>query len=449
MPFLRIANPGVTDYRALVLLGVSGSRNDDARIGRFGSGSKMGALACMREKIYPVWCVSNLKLEYTTKDEEINGLLYDRVCIKLSGKDENGKQLNRTETTDRTLQASQDDWGDMFMGLREFVANAIDGATENGFTINDVEIDIVENVRAKKGWTCVYIPVTDKVRKFVSQIGNWFLHFSDEYKKEGGVIQKKEAGPAKIYHKGVLIRAIGNNSLFDYDCPELTVDESRNSDEWSCRNAVVSVLSKNQKELQYVLRNTINRTDLFECSLNEYHWKYNTKGKEAIEKAFIEEFGQESVLCDNNTKEHVQKKGLIPISINEAFSSILRTLDGVKKDSNVLKGIELSGLNEEEPTEEVLEISNRVWETFEYLKMTNGKNKPKVMCMWKPMEGDTKVQGLQSNYNNGTIWLDKNLGGIGLVKTVVHEISHHITGDSDGSRGFEDFAFLTIAKMIS
>lgn len=442
--YLRIMNPGTCDYRCFTLLGVSGSRGNEDKIGQFGSGAKFGTMALLRAGIKPTVCIGNLKMDFGFIPIVIDDRDFRQVSVKLQGKLD-GKQVNRTEEQSYTLEHGIYDWRNLYMGLREYVSNAIDGSVENTGSYQSVIIDIVHDVRVRAGYTQVFIPLTEDVRSFVSILGDWFLHFNKKHTPKSEVMEKDKPGPAKIYYRGVLIRTIGEMSVFDYNVNHLTLDESRNSDEWSVRYSVAETLSKshNKRYLKQVLRQTSEKKDLFEASISQYTW---SSYREALADAFMEEFGEDAVICNEVTINHVEKKGFIPVLLNNDFMSVLRTVERLKTDTKVLDHAECQGFSVMAPTDSIINTSNKVWETFEYLELTNGKTKPQIKGMFSAMDGGKKTMGM---YKDGIVYIDNNLGGVELTQTVIEEFVHHITGAGDLSRDIQDHAFLTIAKMIS
>lgn len=440
MSYLRIMNPGVCDYRCFTVLGVSGSRDDDSKIGQFGSGAKLGRNALLRGGITPIIFSGNLKMDFFFKPTLIERKEYRQVFVTLSGKMDD-RNIKRNEDLQMTLEHGTFDWTSIFMGLREFVANALDSVDNP----KDVTIDIVDEPRAKKGYTQVYIPYNDGVSEFVNILGDWFLQFSDTLNETMEVLPKTEPGPCKIYHKGVLIRTIGQNSVFDYNCPRLKIDESRNSDEWEVRQAIADTLIKHPNKLAQVIRETATNKGLVESTISSYC--FCGSAKEVVAEAYQLAFGDDAVLCDNITENFVANKGYRPVQLSESFASVLRTVDRLKKDSDILNSAETSGMEVKPPTDEMVKIVDNVWSFFECLEMTGGKVKPKIQGMNKLMEGGGILMG-QYCRTTKTVFINETVGGEQLKNTIVHEVAHHITGETDLSHSFADLGFSAIAKLI-
>ena len=88
------------------------------------------------------------------------------------------------------------------MAFREFVVNAIDAAIAVNKQANGnakwpwqgVTVELVpeEKVRAKKGYTRVFVPAdNEEVIRFFANLGKWFLHFSEPEAITETILPKK------------------------------------------------------------------------------------------------------------------------------------------------------------------------------------------------------------------------------------------------------------------
>ena len=442
--YLRIMNPGTCDYRSFIMLGVSSSRDDGNAIGKFGSGIKMMTGLLLRHGIKPFVCIGNLRVEFDYKPTIIDKKEYRQIYINLSGKLD-GNPVRRSEDLSTTLEHGIYDWDEIRMGLREAVSNALDACVKNGLSPDNVTIDLVENPRAKKDHTQVFIPYTEEVAKFVRDIDKWFLHFREGYDESAEVLLKDSPGPTLIYHKGVFIRELHQQSIYDYNCNELELDESRNSDVWSCHKGMAQALANNQWALQNVLRKCDLDASYAESAISQYIW---SRYKDAFEKAYFAEFGENAILCSRTTQEHVQAKGYSTVCLSNELAEVLKTVARLKKDRDILNGIEMDGFQAVDPTEEMLKNAQEVWNFFEYLNMTYGKEKPSIKGMKKKMEGNVTTRG-QYDPSNKVVYINDELSGLTQKITMVHEIAHHISGATDLSHEFANLGFTAIAHVLS
>ena len=124
-----------------------------------------------------------------------------------------------------------------------------------------VKVELVpeEKVRAKRGYTRVFVPAdNEEVIRFFANLGKWFLHFSEPESIMQAILPKKarnldpDCKTAVIYRRGVRVREIdqySSESLFDYNLNDLRVDESRNVDDYQCRNAATKAMAKASPEI--------------------------------------------------------------------------------------------------------------------------------------------------------------------------------------------------------
>ena len=144
------------------------------------------------------------------------------------------------------------------------VSNSIDAAIAvnrqaNGtvkWPWDGVKVELVpeEKVRAKRGWTRVFVPAdNEEVIRFYANLGKWFMHFSEPEAITSSILTKKSRNldpnchTAVIYRRGVRVREIdqyATESLFDYNLNDLRVDECRNVDDYQCRTAAAKAMAK-------------------------------------------------------------------------------------------------------------------------------------------------------------------------------------------------------------
>jgi len=184
--YLLVQNPGVAPVEGYTLLGVSTTRNCGVAgtIGQFGSGAKHAINTLLRAGLKLLIYCGKTRLEFATREETVNdGLVakpIKRVVCKLGG------TSSKTLDMGWCLDFGAIDWTDLSMALREFVANAIDRTVrEHGDFLpsllnEELRAAVVEDstVRARDGFTRVYVEVNDDVQRFYGELPRRFLHFS-------------------------------------------------------------------------------------------------------------------------------------------------------------------------------------------------------------------------------------------------------------------------------
>ena len=149
-------------------------------------GNKHAVNVLLRAKLYPIVFCGNHRLEYGTKPGKMKALegeaAYNRVIVKHGGTDEAGASVTYTEELSQTDEYGELDWNCMGMAFREFVSNAIDAAIAVNrqakgnakWPWDGVKVELVpeEKVRAKKGYTRVFVPAdNEEVIRFFAHSG--------------------------------------------------------------------------------------------------------------------------------------------------------------------------------------------------------------------------------------------------------------------------------------
>jgi hypothetical protein len=460
--FLMIRNPGVADWRGFTLIGASTTRynNYEGTIGQFGSGSKHAVALCLRNELRPMVFTGNLKMEFFSKPEYVSGKEFNRVSVKFSGKDLDGSTKNTTDDLGFTLEWGVQDWSKLAMALREFVANAIDGAITVGRTYSDVEFEVVQKPRAKAGYTSVFLPYTPEVEKIYRDLGLMFLHFGapDLLKKK--LLPKRNPQEDKIlvYKKGVLVSFLPGKSIFDYNLGhELSLDESRNASEWDVMYAVALALRDAEPlELATILKKLTTVPDLWEGRLSPSylstasHEKQEVREKRqaAFQSAWKAIAGTKGVATLGNPAlvSLVEHKGFDAKTFSSGAANWLQVLEGygVPTETTILSKNERDGKEIIEPTKDMNDAVNWAWDLLNTFNLLNGNARPLVKGFMQIMDAGSQTWGI---YDNGIVYLHKELGGSMLKKVALEEVVHHVTGAGDGSRDIQDFLFRLIVEM--
>lgn len=454
--YLAIRNPGVADHYSFTLIGASTSRHssNEGTVGQFGSGSKYATALLLRKGIRPVIIAGNLKMDFDTNPVKANGRIVNQVQVAFSGKLLNGKTKNTTEDLGYVAEMGEMNWTSLGMALREFVANALDGALASGFDHTAVSIEIVDKPRAKAGHTTVYIPYTPEIEACHKALNVMFLHLGDPKALKNKILPKREGfqDTILIYKKGVLAKSMTGKSLFDYNLgDELTLDESRNAETWDVNYAVAKALrDANAEELTQVIRGVVTDPNCWEAKLpSSYLQSSNAQEKEkrsaVFQTAFKSLYGEKAVATSGITTvdSFVQGKGFKAIPVNSEW---LQTLESyaVPSSTSILDNNEMKGRVVENATKEQTDAVQWAYNTLKTFNLTNGKDIPPVKSFQEVMNSGSQTWG---EYLDETIYLHKELGGNLLKKVALEELVHHVTGATDGSRDIQDFLFRLVVEM--
>lgn len=433
--YLMIENKNEAPIESFTVFGASTSRGDDSSIGQFGSGAKFGSLVCMRNGINPTIYSGLDKIEFFTKPMEMKGKSFSRVCYR---------HKNKNYETSYTLEFGALDWDDPAMGLREFVSNAIDAADN----IADVKVEVVDNPRASNGTTRVFVPLTPEVQKFYRELPDRFLQFNAGrgFGKNKGILSKVNKGNARIYVNGVFTREAEKESLFDYNFGnEVKMDESRNLSDFNVKYyAERSVGSLEDDSLIEQVIEAVTRDEKkWECSFGSYSLYLAESDRWA--KAFYKMHGKGAVLCPAIYAPYAQKakqKGFNPVVItSDGWVKALKTA-GIKTVIDILDDVNDEGYETSEAGPIVMAVAKRVWGWLETLEMTKGKAMPPVKQFVNSMNGGSTTGGY---YKDGVVYIEREY--INSTKVMLEEMAHYVTGSTDNSRDFQDYAF-KVASML-
>ncbi len=457
--YLLIENPGVAAVESFTLLGASNKAGTDA-IGQFGSGTKFGVLTLLREEQNPVIYAGPTRVEFGKKAIEFAGQEHRQVFVKLSGRTQDGKSVNRTEDLSLVLRYGEIDWTDTRLAYREFVSNALDAVNGDAKQVK-VEIVDASKVRAKAGFTRVFLELTPAAEEFHRHLHVWFLHFDPKFVGKANktqIINKfGVTDKTRVYRRGVFVREVEKKSLFDYNLTNLPLDEARIASDWSvafyaasavrnCADPAIyaAVLNASEK----VWESDFDLTTTYDYAFTpEKQARVASAWSEAGDKllgddcVFVHEAADTSLA---EGKGYKVKK--LPDAIYKAATARkLRTAD------TILTADERNGRQVDDATNSAaLRLVENVWNRLESLGATRGETLPTIKSFTADISSGGKVLGY---YRDGAVFINNCLlGSVGdyspeAFATALEECAHHITKATDNSRDFQEF-FIQIAVQF-
>lgn len=473
MRYLMIENPGVAPTEGFTLLGASTKRDNPNAIGRFGSGNKYGISVCLRNNLVPYIFCGNLRMEFYTEPQDVGGKTFNRVKVKYSGKDENGNTKSNKEDLGYVLEYGTHDWNSVPMGLREFVSNSLDAAMEQCGPHERywdlVKIQVVEQnqVRAKSGTTRIFVPYDDSVEFFHQNIGKWFLHFREPENLNNTILTKNNRnitanGGTVIYRRGVYVRELSEQSIFDYNIPNLEVDESRNANDYVVKAYAAMEIGKcDNHNIIKTFFSMLNRNYYFETSFSSVYLLRHCRetNRNMFKTAFAELYGKRGVACVSAKENILKHKGFDPVVFSEEQYRFV-TFIGIPNTDSVLSDLEKDGISETETENDAQAAVDHVWEFLEAYEMTNNKKKPTVKCFEKMMNGEAKVLGFWKR-GGSDVYINKCIVSKGIAKTLgvqalpatlmavaLEEVGHYVTEAEDNSRDFQEFFINFSSKLM-
>lgn len=422
--FLMIQNVGIAAVEAFTVLGLSTARGDAGKIGQFGTGSKHSVNLLLRNNLAPIIYLGNEQLTFGTQPAKMGDKEYSRVYYNFRGEQ---------HPTAFALEFGELDWDSVEMALREFVSNAID---QSGTT--HAVIQMVDTPVGYPDKTTVYIPANDQVKNYLANLSNYFLHFRDL--QDVNVIVKAGPSKARIYRMGVFVREIDHISMYDYNFgPDVKIDESRNMDDDICRRAAAETLAANRPHLvEYLKSMSEERSQVWEDRFSS--WSMNNS---AIREAWNEAYGKAAVCSSQDEYNLIRKNGHegIVIKHNKEFF----TYTPVPKAENLKNEAEKRGVMECKPSPTMKRTFKKVWEKLQNKGLTKNKPMPTLIGFNKPTDADG--ESLLGFYDPEKKAVYINCEHEAQYSVHLEEIAHYVTGASDGTRAFQDYAFQVAAHF--
>jgi hypothetical protein len=471
--YLMIQNPGVAPEESFTLLGASTKRKSDnsSTIGKFGTGNKHGVAVLLRNRLAPVVFAGNLKLEFSTRVQEVNDGLgnhqFNRVVVKYGGKDRTGTNRSSTEDLGFVLEHGSDDWLSVDLALREFISNSIDRAVEEGehrfvnsyvhhlgsvfaeqvrqyyqpaldecnealkryrlaaTDYKNVVVEIVnENqVRAKSDHTRIFIPMTAEVFQFYNDLGKWFLHFSEPELLNKTILPKSNRNlgnrqSAVIYRRGVRVREFESSnvpSLFDYNLENLKLDESRRVDDWYVQHeAAKAVSNADVKTITRLWQSFIDGSKFWEHDFQSYGLEAEANNKKQNDiwlEAFEQVCGELAVLSTDEGGKVAERKGYNVVVAPMPFVQAAEKR-GLPTPSTVLSDDDKLGRTIMDSTLAADAAVTFAWNLIVKHNLTNGKQKPNVKTFRKIMDAGSQTLGF---YKNDTVYINQDIAPEGSM----------------------------------
>lgn len=389
--YLCIRNEGVCDYQLFTLLGASTARGNDAKIGQFGSGAKHGALTLMRMGVTPVVFLGKDELSYYTEDTTISGNVRKRLGVAYKGKKELQSIL---------LDFGGLDWQDPHMALREYVSNAIDSGDKWAVTLVDDAVGV-------DGETRVYVPLNANILEYYNNISRYFLqtcdmHTVNYFRNLGGE-------KARIYRKGVFVGTLNETSVYHYNLPNISVDESRNVKNFEAMRSAGYYFTGEMPVKDMVAALIHGSNETMECGSVFFRTMH---GMDSVrQKDIRDSWPKEYVIGCGKDTEHLEQfarnKGLQIIQRSPGFygywKQFVPSLDNVT--TGVVNGLitrELDGY-----------VQKRVETVISFLTAFGLITiRPKIKCF---SDSSTKCFT-----NEGTIYVNENCDYLTIVETIGH-----------------------------
>ena len=474
---LMIQNSGVAPVEGFTLLGVSTTRDCgvDGVIGQFGSGTKHAINVLLRAGLQVVVYCGRTRMEFKTREDVVNDGLVDksvqRVYVQFSGTSTKKVDLGWV------LDFGSVDWTELGMAVREFVSNAIDrtmreesGQFESAIAEGRLAVRKVPDteVRARTGYTRVFITSNDEIDRYLEELPRRFIHFSAQPsdvrkrllpKADRNLTEGRRS--VMVYRNGVFVREMteqSTRSLYDYNFSgsEVQIDESRNSSEFTVKAACARALkTASAAELVTVFRSLTDMEETFESELDPYYLcpTYETPAddyKANWQRAW-EAVAGESVMCEPTAHQAsmVQRKGRVATTVQTAGWAQAAERFGIPTSAKVLTDSEVKGREDASLTPAAQKAVETAWSWVVSLGMTNNREMPEVECFRELTNAESDSMGY---YLDGVIHIREDIASGDnkyLLKTAFEEVVHHVTQAGDSSRDVQNFLIDMIVEIAA
>lgn len=420
--YLKISSKGVIEENAFRLIGASTKREDDSKIGFFGSGLKYAIAFLMRQEIELKIFAGEQEIKLTTEDTLLRDTSFKVILV-------NGVETSLTTE----LGAKWGYWG----SLRELVCNAIDEGEE--------KIEVVDDAIAVEDYTSFYIKVNDDIRKILN---DWGLYFSearndlkyafDRVAELEDFLQDEVKFKNRLYNggKGLVIYRKGiqcyldteTKSLFHYDMDFAEINESRVLDSMHVfKYQLVKYLKQyaSQELVKNILKNmqghwegTLDWDDAYFIDFNE-NWKEAAKEELLVPEEVAGMHARNGV----DLSEAIQVPNALAKNLKKQFGSAIQAA-GYTDDSDEEMIVVDRTSKQDYLLQEVMNFFEEVGYAVDYpVKIVQFESKKRL--------GQAK---------DNTILISEKVFDLGrkeIANTIIEENEHLKSGHGDETRAFQ------------
>lgn len=419
--YLKIQSNGEIEIEAFTLIGASSKRNDESKIGYFGSGLKYSIAAMLRNNIDFKIFNGEKEILFTTNEKNFRKEVYQAITV-------NGQE------TSLTITMGGSDWDNPFAPIREIYSNALDED-------EDATLSKTDQVAGEAGKTTFFIEYTEGVKHFFDNYNLYFsnkietiLHVSDF----ATIFPPNQDGDLRLYRKGILCQHRQHaKAMFNYNSQYFTINESRVLDNDSNANYNIAAAWKHCDK-ENLIRDLIQGLTGSNTGFYEHDLYYSTS-KNVFSSAWY------NLLKDGKyvpvemvsfcSETRLKGRTVLPLSLLKPLHRQFEDLDilGLTKGGNEI---------EHEIVEDVSQILiDKVVDAMTFLGGTRYKYRLKDINIEYVKFRDASVLG---RAKEGIIYLSTKLDTYdvnAISKIIMEENEHNITGFGDKTRHFQNHLF--------
>jgi hypothetical protein len=416
--YLEIKSFGQIDIQAFTLIGASTKRNDETKIGLYGSGNKYSIATMLRQGIdFKVFSGED-EIVFTTRTQQFRDQEFDVILV-------NGQETSLTTTM------GGEDWNSAFAPIREIYSNALDED-------DDATLTKVSDMLPERGYTKFFIELNKDVKHFYDNIHLYFCKHNPKVlfsNIQGSIYTNTDEGNIRIFRKGILSHFDNKSkALLHYNFEDLDINESRVVKYvWQINSRMANVWKTcTNEELINTLLLRLNggNAGYLEHSISWDSWQsftnewYNVcKDKTFAPVEFLDMFDEKEL------------KGayLLPMKL-------LKELKAAFSDINVL-GISSKSDGAFVTVKANQILLDKVTDAMGKLYATQYKHRLDNPQIEYVKFSDNTVLGLAENEK---IYLSTKLDVYGvdeIAKIIIEENEHNLSGLGDETRAFQNHLF--------
>jgi len=426
--YLKIQSKGEIEIEAFTLIGASSKRNDETKIGYFGSGLKYSIAALLRNNIdFKIFQGDN-EIKFDVVDKSFRNDVYKAITV-------NGKETSMTTTMGGS------DWDIPFAPFREIYSNALDEDS-------DVVLTTTTELTGDVGTTTILVEMTSAMKDFYNNINEYFCDKNPNVittNKFGTVYPKASNGFTKLFRKGILCYEDLKPALFSYNSSEFTINESRvlnNSYGASASVARIWKATKNEELISQLIDGLKGgNAGFYEHTLPYGTWEQFSDAWYEVCKNLKFVPAEALMFCKES---QLQGRVILPKSLLIPLYRQFDDLDilGISKKEN---GSEY--VIEEEPS---TILTDKVIDALSMLRKTRYSSRMSKIDIQYANFIDSKVLGMA---DDGKTILSTKLEVEDvpyIAKIIIEENEHNLSGFGDETRDFQNHLFkLYFDELIS
>lgn len=426
--YLKIQSVGEIENGAFTLIGASTKRNDETKIGFYGSGLKYSISSLIRNNISFKIFSGEREINIETKRHDFRKDSFEVICVD-------------GDKTSLTTNMGGDDWDNPFAPIREIYSNALDED-------EDATLSSSFDLKGEIGKTTFYIEMTMDVTHFYKNINMYFCTQNENVlaSNEYGSIYNSIDGDLRLFRKGILCRHdVRLKSLFNYNSPNFTINESR----------VISSNWIGQYYVSHIWKSVRNQDLILQL----------IKGMEGGNKGYFEHQIDWSspISFSSEWGEVCSKLKFVPAELlmfaeeSDLVGRIILPKSILIELYKQFNNLDILGLSPEskEPTFIIKKnpstiLVNKVIDALIILEKTNYK--------WRIKDGlnieyvNFMSETTLAQAEKGVIYLSTKLDSHdvnSIAKIIIEENEHNITGYGDKTRNFQNHLFNLLFEELT